>query len=142
MESGKRNSVWDEVQYRHLKHTAESSLKVCWPLWVPACTWKHAGFSMAKKLKKTECLEIKSIYVTFLSAENFWKCVKPFALGRAGFLISLTILAALDQDKTGGMLGRSRREQGFVLGSARDGFFHPSLKQLMLAVAGGEMDGL
>lgn len=44
------------MQFRHLKHMAESSLKVCWPPWVPACTWKDAGFGMAKKLKKTECL--------------------------------------------------------------------------------------
>lgn len=56
MESRKRNSVWDEMQYRHLKHMAESSFKVCWPPLVPACTWKDAGFGMAEKLKETECL--------------------------------------------------------------------------------------
>lgn len=43
-----------EMQYGHLKHMAESSFKVSWPPWVPS--WKDAGFGMAKKLKKTECL--------------------------------------------------------------------------------------
>lgn len=46
---------------------------------------------------------MKSIWVTFLSTVNFFNCVKPFALGRAGLSISLTILAALDGDKIGGL---------------------------------------
>lgn len=61
-----------------------SYLKVCWPPWVPACTWKDAGFGMAKKLKKIEWLSGNQEYlVNIPSGENFWKCVKPFALGGA-----------------------------------------------------------
>lgn len=60
---------------------------------------------MAKKLKKTECLSGNQEHLGNIPeyCDFFFKCVKPFALGRAGLSISLTILAALDGDKTGGL---------------------------------------
>lgn len=67
-----------------------------------------------------------------------------FALGGAGLLISLTILAAClglgeDWQDAGGGVEENRF---LCLAVPVSGFFHPSLKHLMLAAVRDEMDGL